>query len=619
MTIRAPIRTHFYGGSGGVSSLVPRVWDCAIGGRTYMFDTKFMGTAQFARSSIPLLRAQQSEGTVNEDSLNPADGARAKVESWHHGAGQTFLDRPESDPYRFRSSKGVDPWTRYRLSLLHDTDQKVSTSGTNLHLAVAGSRLYFTDGQTTKYVTDLDADSPAATTVTATPAATATSIASDGFNVWTAYTASGLYATDTSTGAASQLVSTALAADSVVGYVKGRLMVSKGAAIYNVTTLTGTAALPAALFTHANSDFKWVGFAEGQAVLYAAGYSGDKSFVFKTSVKPDGTALDVPTVAGELPDGEIIRSISSYLGVVLLGTGKGWWTAAQDSNGNLTLNKVQATSSAVLCFEGQGDFIWYGWSNYDATSTGLGRADLRTDTKGAQVVTPGYASDLMVTAQGAVQSVATFDNLRVFTVSGSGVWAESADLVASGTIDSGLITHGMPDAKVALTISLTHEPLDGSIGIAIAAADESFTTRGSSAVEGASSATLSAGSLRSEAFELRHTLTRSAVTTVGPILTRTTLESNLAPGRGRNLNVALLIAETIQLANEVEVPFDVAEEYAALEALLDDGGVTTYQDCLGAESVTVEDADYIPEGFTSQRDGYRGTYLIKFRRGRRRS
>src|SRR5690349_515603 len=113
---RSPLRTPFRTGSGGSSTLVPKVWDASIGGRTFMFDWKFAGTPQFTRSSIQVLKPQQASGSVNEDALNPADGLRAKVESFHHGAGQTYLDRPGSDPYRFRSSKGVDVWTKGKLS-----------------------------------------------------------------------------------------------------------------------------------------------------------------------------------------------------------------------------------------------------------------------------------------------------------------------------------------------------------------------------------------------------------------------------------------------------------------------------------------------------------------------
>lgn len=617
MGIRTAIRTPFYEG-GGVSSKVPKVWDVAIGGRTYMLDAKYFGTQQFTRSSIPLLKPQQASGSVNEDALNPADGIRAKIESWHHGAGQVFLDRPESDSFRFRSSKGVDPWTKWRISLLPATAQRVTTSGSNLYLAPAGVRLYFSDGQTLKYLTDVTGSSP--TTVTGTPAATVTSLASDGYTVWAAYTASGLHMTNTSTGAASQLVTTALTSTSVVGYVKGRLMVSKDNSLYNVTDLVGPSALPSVLYTHPNTNFTWVGFAEGQTCLYAAGYAGDKSLIYRTSIKADGTALDIPVVAGELPDGEIVRAISSYLGVVLIGTDKGWWTADQDTSGNLTLNKVQDLDAGVYCFEGQGDQIWYGWTNYDATSTGLGRADLTADTKGANVITPAYASDLMASANGTVQAVASFTGFRVFTVSGSGVWAETINKVSSGSIASGLITHGMPDNKVALSVTLRHDPLEGEVEVDVAVDSGTATSIGASIEQGTTGKTLNVSSAVGESFELTHVLTRSSTdTTAGPEVTRTTLESNPAPGRGEFFTVPLLFRDRLKLANGNEESFDVASAYESLVGIETLGAATTYQDVYGSETVTLEEHDLIIEGFSKRRDGYVGTFLAKFRRPRRRS
>ena len=609
MALRYALR-HPLNSGGGSSTLVPHPWDCAINGRTYLFDTKYFGTAQHTLSSIKLLKPQQTS-EVGEDALNPADGIRAKIDSWHYGAGQTSLDRDESDPYRFRSSKGVDPWTKHRLSLLPDTDQKVSTSGTNLVLVVAGARLYFQDGQNLKYVTDLDADSPTVTTVSSTPAAAGTGLASDGYTVWSAHGASGIYDTNTSTGAAASRTTGTVGGP--LGYVKGRLMAANTNSIYNITSLSGAAAaLPAALFTHANTDFRWVGFAEGLNNIYAAGYSGDKSLVYRTAVKADGTALDVPVVAGELPDGEIVRSIGSYLGVVLLGTDKGWWTAAQDSSGNLTLNKVQDTSSAVNCFEGQGDFVWFGWTNYDSTSTGLGRADLKSDTKGGEVITPAYASDLMISGQGAVLSVASFDNRRVFAVSGLGIYAQADTKVASGTIDSGLITHGVPDRKVALSVTLAHEPLDGTIATALAADEGSFTTLGTSSTADTTESFLTSLSTAGKAFEVRHTLTRSSGdSTQGPVLTRVTLESNYAPGRGQRFAWALLFFEELE-RDGTRFGFDPVSAFEDLLSIEANGVPVTLQHALGSVTARLEDHDFLIEGWTSDRRGYRGTVLTEW-------
>ena len=76
----------------------------------------------FSRESQPVLRAQADTGsTPGEQSINREDLWRRAQESWHHGAGQVYLDRADSDSSRFLSSKGVNVWDKWALSLLHDT------------------------------------------------------------------------------------------------------------------------------------------------------------------------------------------------------------------------------------------------------------------------------------------------------------------------------------------------------------------------------------------------------------------------------------------------------------------------------------------------------------------
>lgn len=652
MALREAIRHPFNEGSGS-SSLVPDLWDCAIGGRTFMFDDKYFGTQSHKLSSIPLLRPTQSTGEVTEEAFNPADGIRVTQRSWHHGAGQLHLDRKDSDEFRFRSSKGVDVWTKGKLSLLPDTEMKAE--GNPVILPVR-TRLYVADRFSSPYLrftTDITPATPSFTTVTGTPGAVNTNgLTSDGTRVWTAHGASGIYeTTSTTSSTASRTTGTV---DGPIAYVKGRLMAASGAALYNVVDLDGAAvALPSALFTHPNPSFAWVGFADGQNNIYAAGYAGDKSEIYRTAVKADGTSLDVPVVAARLPDGEIVTAISEYLGLILIGTDKGWWTASQDSNGDLTINKVQNTTQAVRCFEGQGDFVWYGWSGYDTDSTGLGRADLRSDTKGADVVTPAYASDLMASINEdelrEIYCICTFQGLRVFSVDTDeagnvtyvGVWAEAATeddhdygsplsggggtgegtktLVASGTLDSGLIDYGMPDDKVALNATVRHEPLDGTVALAVSTDAGTFSTVGTSVVADSTVAYFNPAGISGGTFETRITITRSATDdTISPTVTGATLESNMAPGRGQKMNLALLFFERQNFRGQ-DFTFDPVAAYDDLLELERSGAPTTVQHPLGAVTATLDDHNFVIEDFTEKRNGYIGTFLAEFRVGRRRS
>ena len=89
----------------------------------------------------------------------------------------------------------------------------------------------------------------------------------------------------------------------VLEYVKGRLMAAGSGATdgYKIWNITASGNNPAILYTHPNTAFTWVGFAAGQQHIYAAGYAGRTSLIYKTAIKADGTALDIPSQAGELP------------------------------------------------------------------------------------------------------------------------------------------------------------------------------------------------------------------------------------------------------------------------------------------------------------------------------
>lgn len=604
MALSAPFITPFYEGGVASSSEVPGLFPVGLAGHSYLVD---LLSNQFRRRTIPLIRQQaDSRDSPGEHSINPEDLWRRAPEDWSHGAGQVYFDRPDSDPSRFRTSKGIDVWSRWQASLLPATGQKVSSANTNLYLASAGARLYATDGTAVSYTTDITGASPTFTAVTSTPGVAATSITSDGFNVWTSHTASGIYSTNTGTGAAASYTSGTV---TLVRYVKGRLMAAAANSVYNII-VGGGAVLPTALLTHANTGFTWVDMAEGRTHIYMAGFAGDKSLVYSTTIKPDGTALDVPAVAGELPDGEIVRAIQGYLGYILIGSDKGLRFAAPDSSGKLTLGALIPTTSAVGCFEPQDRFAWYALTNYDATSTGLGRIDLSVFT---QPLTPAYASDLMATGQGAVQSVATFQSIRVFGVSGLGIYAETTDKVASGTIDSGLITYGIPDQKMGVFLDLRHTPLAGTVAISIAADGGAFESVGSSTIASSSGTSVTAGQQLGQVFEIRLTLTRSgSATTTGPTVTRATLRSYPIPTRGEVLQVPLVLHESLAVNGQVR-PLDLRSEFGFIKGLLDNQTLVSFQFGEEALSVFVEDYEWQPSSQTQDGSFWNGLLVVRLK------
>lgn len=590
-TLAAPLASPLYEGT-GVSSTVPYPWDVAINGRPYQVN--FDGDL-FRFRSIPILRQQQDTSSKpGEQSINPAGLWRRTAKSWHRGAGQTYFDgSDDADEYRFRSSKGIDCWTRRQIGLLPDTAQKRASANTNLQAVPVGNNLYLADGNEVYRTTDLAVWT--ATNVLAVDATTGPvqSIATDGYDVWAVVT-DGIHASTRGAGAWTHLVNQPAALTfNLLGYVKGRLMAAAGPNIYNITS-AGLPAAPAALFPHPNTDFRWVGFAEGNGRIYAAGWSGDKSEVYRIGIKADGTGLDaaIPATPG-LPDGEVVRSIANYLGYILLGTDKGVrFCETNGDSGDLEIGELIEIPNPVRCFEGQDRFVWFGWTNYDGVSTGLGRLDL---TQFIATRAPAYASDLMAAAQGNVLSVATFAGKLVFTVSGSGVWAETADKTPSGTIDSGFITFDIADRKVGVFLDVRHEPLYGSHKAYVAGDGGVFTQIGSdTAPLGTIDDPYPVGQLQAEKYEVRHELVRSASeTTKAPTVTRHTLRANPAADSGLEIRIPVNLHRTVKI-RETEYPVDVLAELVAIDGLRTSGRVVTCQLLTKTYQVIVTDLEWIP-------------------------
>lgn len=600
-----------YFSGAALTDIVPWTWDVALNGQPFIIDKKYI--QEFRHRSTTLLKPQQDSSTEpGSGSVNPeALWSRSKT-TWHLGAGQRRLDATlgtfqslyhQGNPFRFYASKGVDIWTEGQASLLKATHQAKSSSNTNLRLMPAGSRLYAVDGTALVYTTD-GTPSPATwSTTSGTSGSAILSIASDGYNVWVTDGANVLV---TNTGATSASSFSTEDID-VLGFVNGRLMGAEdGELFYNVSgTMTS-------LFVHsAGAQFNWVGFTEGQSCIYAAGYVGDKSTIYRISLRPDATGLDQPIVAGVLPDGEIIRGIGSYLGIVFLGTDLGWRIAIPDTQGNLTIGGLVTTPAAVRCFEGQSNYVWYGWTNYDGTSTGLGRADYSAfgDIDKRQLA---YASDLMVTTQGAVLDVVTFGAKRYFAVSGAGLYGEDTLLVASGTLTDGLLDFGLADEKVALQMAVTFGPAFAGTYSAALAVDEgsTFTTAGTTSVAATTSDTYPIGERRATKFEVQHTLTRDgSATTTGPTLTGVTTRVQPAPTMNPRIIVPLLVfdVEEIDGADRYQTPVDIVNVLKELNSTRE---VFVYQEGPDSYSVEMDDYEWRPEKKAAvPSHGYRGCFV----------
>jgi hypothetical protein len=575
-----------------------------------MIDTK---SNDFGRQFDARVRDSVDQSAEpGESAINPQGLWRRSQSSWHYGAGQTYSDTADAEAYRFRASKGVNVWNRGEISLLPATTRAYESTSNNLYMTTANGRIYGTEGQLVRYTSDWTTF----TTVTGTNASNLYSITSDGYNVFFSYADGDIDQTNAGTSAASNYI-TGIEAG-VVAYVRGRLMVagqgSDSQKIWNITTTPGSSANnPSALFTHPNVNFNWVGFAGGQNQIYCAGYSGNKSLIYKTAVKPDGTALDIPTVAAELPLGEIVTNIDAYLGFVVIGLTTGLRFCSSDSDGNLVVGPLIETGTSVNAFAAIGQYLYFGWTNYDTTSTGIGRLDI-----GTQIATnqPAYASDLMADVQGTVVDIHEYDNEVVFTVAGYGAYRpHPTNLVASGTLDSGIYRWGVPDTKFIPKWDLRTEPLHGTVALSVASDSGDFRSVGTQTVENSLESTFDGFESKVFEAEARLTLSRSSTdSSKGPTVTRWLGRAYAAPLRSQIFSVPLLLHHKLNIRG-FEYFMDVDTELNYLRDLVENPRVVTYQENASTYSVIVEDVRWQPVDSANNHNAWdwNGTCVIIMR------
>jgi hypothetical protein len=253
-----------------------------------MLDLK---SGRFGRAFEQRLRDSADDSNIpGEGAINPQGLWRRGQVSWHKGSAQKYGDTAEGVDTRFSSSKNIDPWTKGELSLLPTTERFATSANTNLKMVVAGDRLYIADGTDLKYTTDPYASTVSWTTVTGSPGGNVNTLTTDGYTVWCGFPSHGIHSTNTASSSMSSYIS-GTDTFTAVDYVKGRLMAAHSNGMHNYTSSGGPGS---ALYSHPNSNFTWIGFAGGQNHIYCAGYSGNISMIYKTTIKADGTALDVP-------------------------------------------------------------------------------------------------------------------------------------------------------------------------------------------------------------------------------------------------------------------------------------------------------------------------------------
>jgi hypothetical protein len=596
----------------GTSVLVPDVYPVAIDGRPYMIDMK---SGRFQRGYEPRVRDSQDISTApGESAINPGGLWRRGQDSWHLGAGQEYADAASAQDFRFYKSKGLNVWEKGHVKLLNATKLSLGSANTNLFSCVVQASggteyVYVTDGSVLKYSTNPFASSPTWTSVTTgSPGTAITGLETNGVNVYIAYTGNDIYVTTPGSASVSLFYPTSGTDDQTYyafGYAKGRGFAAVAQDLYAIGVGSGSHTI---FYDNPDTSMRWAGSAPGQNAVYAAAYSGEHSYIYKITIKDDGT-LNVPIVSLELPVGEIVSSIHGYLGFILLGTNKGVRFCSTDSNNNLVAGSLIPTTGPVYDFTAEDRFVWFGWTNYDGTSSGLGRLDLSQFTSAN---TPAYSTDLMYSSTGAVQSVSSMQGKRIFCISGVGVVVEDTEnLVASGEIESGVYRWGIPDRKFVAKVDARAEPLSGTITAFLQTDTSGYESLDTWGTTGTSEYTYDGSDNKSIEASFKFVLTRGSATS-GPIFTRWMARAYAAPFRSQVFVIPVLLHHKMRI-REKDHYLNVQEELDNLDRLISNPGIVTLQIGETSHTVIVEDLEWTPVDSHGKKYEWDGTATVTMR------
>jgi hypothetical protein len=434
-------------------------YDVAVGGLPFFYAIN--DARPYIRQTAPFRKDQFDNGAEPGEQSLTGFWIRSQS-SFHNGTGIKFYDPSagETVNYRFADSDNVDVWTKGEVTLLKETANMtgVTTGVYKLLSIVDGSTnkiLGWTPANTT--IKNYTADGTAVTysDVVTEGLDTATlAVATDGTHLFIADNDQ-IYTGSISTPASgySAYYNTGGSEKVVLAWVKQRLVGCVGASVYELTsTKSSTHALPTPLYTHPNADWTWSSISEGGSAIYVAGYAGGNSAIYKfvlSTVTGSMPTLTSGIVAAQLPIGEIVYKIESYLGYLMIGTNKGMRVARiSDTTGDLSYGPlIFEDPNGVYDFAFRDRFVWAaGTVNGYA---GLYRIDLGVEIEPLRFA---YAKDAYLDgATGYATSVDFIGNTDqiAFTTSGSnGIAVQSATVLSSsGSITTGKIRFSTLEPK----------------------------------------------------------------------------------------------------------------------------------------------------------------------------
>lgn len=578
----------------------------------------------YVRRFLDVVRQQgASQDEPSEFSLNPNDLWRRSQVNFTHGAGQLVYDDGDDDRKRFWTSDGVDS-TAADGVVLSPAVNRVDSNGSGVEYSKAvptqdGVYIVVPSSTTMQYVSSGTATTDAA-------AHNIVDATSDGSTLYAAVNngagAGGVYPY---TGTTLGTIVNNLVPDKIA-FVRGRLICAVGSELHNITDLSSATA-PAAFTNNTYTGLEWVAFGETQSMILAASKTGDQSFIHRITLREDGTGLTAPLILTQLPDGEFVRAMRTYLGVLVIVTSKGI-RIGQVTDSSLVYGRLVHEATDIYDAEARGNFVHYG-SDGDLWVLDLGRFVTNRDVD----LVPSHSRYAVTGQSGNVLSVfAVPSNASAFsaddydvaflqatgaTTTNGGLWElDRSNHATSGTLTTSRITYGMFDTKQFLYLDVVaeHEGSGDIIYVQVELDDGTVTSTGS-LPNGTGSKTFyvnRSGEHVRFRFQLDSGDQVNGSTT--PKLVRFTLRALPVPSRTEQIVVPVDLRSHVTGLGGGEEIRDLWLEYNALRALVLSGEPIEYIEFDQTYTASVENVQWGPELEVERGNhAWEGTALVTLR------
>lgn len=454
-------------------------YDYAIGELPFLSLTS--DTTPYERALAPVRKQQVDQSAAPGDQSLDSWWLRSQTD-WSGGAGVKFMEPADNERIqrRFDVSAGVDVWEIGQASLLRSTSQVKSFASTSTARLVkygTGVQFYMGVGS------DIDRYNAGTTTATTGFSGTLSQLLLAGPNVLAVNAAGNIYSATNGTTTFSSLWTTSNGATKA-WWVKQRLLVAQGQDLFELSLAGGNLDTETEFYSHPDSSWVWTSAAEAPGALLVAGYGDSGSAIYRFVLDAQG---DLPTLSGaittaELPVGEQILDIVSYLGAyVIIATNLGVRVGTVATEGQITYGPFTyegATSGGLRPFD---RFVFTGVADAGEGRPGLIRMDLSDLDESGRVP---WANDIRVpsgqsgTVTGIVATSAS-DLALVLTGASARVYATTTDLEATGFVQSGAVRYGTLELKNFDSIRMEiARPIKGSTTIKVVDRDGTATSVG---------------------------------------------------------------------------------------------------------------------------------------------